>query len=210
MASDANINTSATKVAESRVPETRLTALSERINPRPTATWRASMVSERQGMRWLRRTASLALAISLVSATSVDAAKPPYDPQKSRRQFHGIMVDAFYIDLAHCESGFTKDRKPVWDYQSRSYTGAFGIYRQTWRNWSPPQWKSAKGRTPRQQVQVADNIAWRGIIKSDGSKKWPVGPWGWGSIKRNCRGLQTYICKAKHPLVVRWRRNACR
>lgn len=161
-------------------------------------------------MAWIRRTASTLIVISMLLATPARASGDSYDPHKSRRQFHGLMVDAFYLDLAHCETGYTKDRQPVWDAQSRNYTGAFGIYRQTWRNWAPAKWSSAKGRSPQEQVIVVDNIAWRGIKRSNGDYKYPVGPWGWGSIKNNCRGLQTYICKARHELVVRWRRNACR
>lgn len=160
-------------------------------------------------MQWLRRTATLALTMSLVISTPAHAASK-YDPEKSRKQFKGLMVDAFYLDLAHCETGYTKDREPVWNYQSRNYTGAFGIYRQTWRNWAPSGWRSAKGRSPQEQVQVVDNIAWRGITRADGTYKWPVGPWGWGSIKSNCRRLQRHICRARHELVVKWRRNACR
>jgi hypothetical protein len=158
-------------------------------------------------MQWLRRTASLALATSLLIASPAEAASDSYDAEKSRKQFHGLMVDAFYIRLAHCESGYTKDRGIDWAYQSRSYTGAFGIYRGTWKRWSNSS--SAKDKPPRYQVAVVDNIAFRGFNRPDGTFKHPVGPWGWGSIKNNCGNLQRYICKAQHELVRKWRRNAC-
>lgn len=154
-------------------------------------------------MRWLRTTASCLLIVTLGFATPAEAKK--YDPHKSHDVFHGVMVDAYYLTLAHCETGYTKTREPVWTYQSRNYTGAFGIHRQTWRRWSGS--RSAKGKTPQEQVRVADNIAFRGYTTSKGEFVYPVGVWGWGSVKANCGGLQRFICQSRHRLVLRWHRH---
>ncbi len=108
-----------------------------------------------------------------------------------------VMPWQFYRRLAKCETALTVD------HSTRSYTGMFGIARGTWQRWSNSS--SANGKTPYQQAQVVDNIAWLGHT-TDGTYKWPAGPWGWGAIKANCMGLQKYICRSPHKAVQRWKR----
>jgi hypothetical protein len=59
--------------------------------------------------------------------------------------------------------------------------------------------------TPRQQVRVADAIAFSGYVTRSGELVWRVGPWGWGCVKRTPI-LQAYICASNHPKVRRWKR----
>lgn len=154
-------------------------------------------------MRWLKKAVSGFIIISLMFPAQAQAKK--YDPERSHKQFRGVLVDAYYLNLAHCETGLTKAKTPRWDYQSKSYTGAFGIARGTWQRWSNSS--SAKGKSPRYQVAVADNIAFLGFTESDGTFRYPVGAFGWGSVKHNCRGLQGYLCRSKHKEVIKRRRN---
>lgn len=110
-----------------------------------------------------------------------------------------VMPWAFYKRLAQCETGGDVN------HSTRSYTGMFGIYRRTWKYYSNRS--SAKGLTALEQARVVDNIAFMGHTEN-GEYRWPVGPWGWGAIKRqNCMGLQNLICKSKHKAVQRWKRN---
>ena len=104
----------------------------------------------------------------------------------------------FYRRLAMCETGAKVN------HSTKSYTGMFGIARGTWQAWSNRS--SAAGLTALQQAHVVDNIAFEGHW-SGGVYKHPVGPWGWGVVKSNCRGLQQLLCQSKHPLVQRWKRN---
>jgi hypothetical protein len=108
------------------------------------------------------------------------------------------MPDDYYTALARCETGLN------WKHSTKSYTGGLGIHRQTFRTWS--NYNSAKGLTPRQQVKVADAIAFSSHIERSGRKVWRVGPWGWGCL-RGQPSIQRYICQSKHPLVQRWKRH---
>lgn len=130
------------------------------------------------------------------AAVTVPASSVHADP---RTGFDGlVMPEQFYYRLARCETNSNVN------HSTRSYTGMFGIYRGTWKRWSNSS--SAKGKTPREQAKVVDAIAWLGHTEPDGEFVWPVGPWGWGVVKSNCMGLQRFICKSKHPKVLRWKR----
>ena len=135
---------------------------------------------------------ALALITALSIATPVSAAADPHG------KYDGILPDAYYDGMALCESGGD------WNHSTKSYTGGLGINRGTFQRWS--NHTSAKGMTPRQQVRVADAIAFRGHTEPNGEFVWRVGPWGWGCLKLR-KSLQTYICKSRHPLVSKWKRN---
>lgn len=105
---------------------------------------------------------------------------------------------AFYRRLAQCETGSNVN------HSTRSYTGMFGIYRRTWKAYS--HHSSARGMTALQQARVVDNIAFLGHTER-GRFQHPVGLWGWGAVKQNCMQLQSFICKSKHPLVQKQKRN---
>tara|TARA_R110000868_G_scaffold325546_1_gene586347 strand:- start:4 stop:414 length:411 start_codon:yes stop_codon:yes gene_type:complete len=135
------------------------------------------------------------MALPLLLALSIPAqASAAADPHG---KYHGVLPDAYYDQLMQCETG-------NWQHSTKSYTGGLGIHRATWRNWSDTS--SAKGRTPAQQVKVADAIAFKSHINPDGRKVWRVGPWGWGCLKRE-KSLQSFICHSRHKDVQRWKRN---
>jgi hypothetical protein len=137
------------------------------------------------------------MAIALITAISIPAPAFAAAQRDTFSKYHGVLPDAYYDGLARCETGGN------WQHSTRSYTGGLGIYRGTWKTWSDSS--SAKGKTPAQQVKVADAIAFKSHINPDGSKVWRVGPWGWGCLKGQ-KSLQAFICKSRHKDVARWKR----
>jgi hypothetical protein len=138
------------------------------------------------------------MAIALITAISIPAPASAAAQRDTFDKYHGVLPDQYYDALARCETGGN------WKHSTRSYTGGLGIYRGTWKRWSDSS--SAKGKTPAQQVKVADAIAFKSHINPDGTKVWRVGPWGWGCVKGQ-KSLQKYICKSRHRDVARWKRN---
>ena len=135
---------------------------------------------------------ALPLLLALSIPTQAQAASD------SHAKYRGVLPDQYYDLLARCETG------GVWTHSTKSYTGGLGIHRQTFRTWS--NYNSAKGLTPKQQVKVADAIAFKSHIERSGRKIWRVGPWGWGCLKGQ-KSLQRFICQSRHTLVVKWKRN---
>lgn len=109
-----------------------------------------------------------------------------------------VMPWAFYRRLSWCETHSNVN------HSTRSYTGMFGIYRRTWKAYSHRS--SARGLSAIEQARVVDNIAFHGHTER-GRYQHPVGLWGWGAIKQNCKNLQSFICKSRHPLVQKQKRN---
>ena len=145
----------------------------------------------------LKRLIKRIMALALITAISIPApafAAAPHDPFQ---KYHGILPDAYYLGLARCETGNNPNHSTL------SYTGMFGIYRPTFKHWS--NFSSAKGMTPRQQVKVADAIAFKGHTNPDGSRAPAIGVWGWGCVKGQ-KSLQAFICRSRHTLVARWKR----
>ena len=136
------------------------------------------------------------MALPLILVLSVPA--PAKAAADSHAKYDGVLKDAYYDALALCETGAN------WQHSTKSYTGGLGIHRQTFRTWS--NYNSAKGLTPKQQVKVADAIAFKSHIERSGRKIWRVGPWGWGCLKGQ-KSLQRFICQSRHTLVVKWKRN---
>jgi hypothetical protein len=122
----------------------------------------------------------------------------------SHSKYHGVLPDAYYDALGTCESGLPGTNEPNWKHSTRSYTSGLGIARGTFQRWS--NHSSAKGMTPREQVRVADAIAFKSHIETDGTKIWRVGPWGWGCLSAR-KSIQRFICESRHPLVQKWKRN---
>ena len=137
------------------------------------------------------------MAIALITATFTATPATAAAQRDTFDKYHGVLPDQYYDALARCETGGN------WQHSTRSYTGGLGIYRGTWKRWSDSS--SAKGKTPAQQVKVADAIAFKSHINPDGTKVWRVGPWGWGCVKGQ-KSLQAFICKSRHKDVARWRR----
>jgi hypothetical protein len=143
-------------------------------------------------------TVGLAATLALTPAT----AQAKND--NSHKEYRGVLPDAYYNALGTCETGLPGTNEPNWNHSTRSYTGGLGIHRSTFRRWS--NHSSAKRMTPREQVRVADAIAFKSHIEPDGTKIWRVGPWGWGCLKAR-KSIQRYICQSHHPLVQKWKRN---
>jgi hypothetical protein len=143
-------------------------------------------------------TVGLAASLALTPAT----AQAKND--NSHKEYHGVLPDAYYNALGTCETGLPGTNEPNWKHSTRSYTGGLGIARGTFQRWS--NHSSARLMTPREQVRVADAIAFKSHIEPDGTKIWRVGPWGWGCLKAR-KSIQRYICQSRHPLVQKWKRN---
>lgn len=121
------------------------------------------------------------------------------------RKYRGVMPDAYYRDLGRCETGGKRGKVR---HASRNYTGAFGIYRGTARRWAGTPTLAHK--TYRQQIKIADRIAFTGWTNRRGERVYPVGPFGWGAVTANCRGLLKHLCRATHPKAQKYRARACR
>lgn len=125
----------------------------------------------------------------------IPVGKVSADPVGPRVKYQGILPDAYYDALAQCETGSN------WNHSTKSYTGAFGIYRGTWRWFSTSP--SAKGKTARQQVEIADRIAFKGHTENGVFRK-AVGPWGWGCVKHH-KYISKYICKSRVAIVKKYK-----
>ena len=138
-----------------------------------------------------------AITISLL-ATATPAEAHHSKLETSRKEFRGILPDAYYRGLATCETGLD------WKHSTLNYTGALGIARGTAWRWSGH--RDLTKFSPRKQVEIADRIAFRGWDNpKTGQHKWRVGPWGWACLKMKPE-LQRYICASNHKLVARWKR----
>lgn len=123
---------------------------------------------------------------------------------ETRKAYRGIMPDAYYKDLGRCETGGTEGNTR---HATRNYTGAFGIYRGTARRWAGRP--SLASMSYRGQVKVADRIAFIGWTNKRGEYVFPVGPFGWGAVTANCRGLLGQLCRATHPKAAKHKARAC-
>lgn len=113
--------------------------------------------------------------------------------------FGGLAVHdhRFYNRLAKCETNRT------WKHSTKSYTGGFGLYRRTAWRWSGMT--DISHLTPRRQAEIVDRLAFTGWTNpKTGEYVWPVGPWGFGTVKHDCMGLQRFICKSPNKAVKRW------
>ena len=144
----------------------------------------------------LRELIKKLMALTLITVLSVPAhASAAADPHG---KYDGVLPDAYYDGMALCETNSD------WSHSTKTYTGGLGFNRRSFQRWS--NHSSAKGMTPRQQVRVADALAFRGHTEPSGEFVWPVGPWGWGCLKQR-KSLQAFICKSRHKDVQRWKRN---
>jgi hypothetical protein len=155
-------------------------------------------------MKHITTSIILSLFISVAFTAAPTLAESVPSNTDTHSEYHGVLPDAYYRALGTCETGLPGTNEPNWNHSTRTYTGGLGFNRQTFKRWS--NHSSAKGLTPRQQVKVADAIAFKSHIEPDGTKVWRVGPWGWGCLKLR-KSIQRYICESRHPLVQRWKRN---
>jgi hypothetical protein len=159
----------------------------------------------------LKKLMTALAVLSLATAAATPAAAGTRDTatgRKAHAKYGAILPDAYYDGLATCETGTrSKDGKgsvPNWKHSTRSYTGGLGIYRGTAHRWSGR--RDLSKLTPKQQVRIADRIAFTGWTRPDGEHVWRVGPWGWGCLKQRA-SLQAFICASKHRDVQKWKRN---
>ena len=141
---------------------------------------------------------------ALILGTMSTPAKAHDGLNLSRKKYGAIMADAYYDLIAQMETGITGNN---WDYSTRTYTSALGINRHTAHRWSGRY--SLAGMTPRQVVRIADRIAFSGWTNRHGEYVYPVGPFGWGTV-RHSPTLLRYLCKSTHPRVLKYRARACR
>lgn len=120
--------------------------------------------------------------------------------ETSRKKYRGILPDRYYDIIASCET------RKNWTRHKYQFTGGFGIYTGTAYRWSGR--RNLSKLTPRQQVDIADRIAFKGWDnpkKKVNPSKHPAGPWGWGCLRIRPEA-QRYICASNHKLVRRWKR----
>ena len=120
--------------------------------------------------------------------------------EKSKDKYNAVLPDAYYDTLAMCET------RGNWQRNVYHYTGGLGIAKGTAYRWSGK--RRIHKLTPKEQVEIADRIAflgWHNPNKKVNPYKPPVGPYGWGCVKIR-KTLQRYICASKHEKVQRWKR----
>lgn len=137
----------------------------------------------------IRRAVLVAAVITVCWQTPVNAA---WEPVIGRERM---------VWLSTCETANnTKHR-------TRSYVGAFGFYRRTWNLFADTSDRAAHKLTWAQQARVADRAFWYGWRKPDGSKQWPVGPFGHGCFKKlwaKDAKLRHTVCYHRKHQVRRW------
>jgi hypothetical protein len=123
----------------------------------------------------------------------------------SRKRYSAIMPDAYYDALGRCETG---GKRGDLKHSTRNYTGAYGFARGTAWRWSGYRDVSKLNR--KQQIEIADRIAFKGWTNKKGVHVWRVGPFGWGALTSGCsKILLVHICHEQHKLVQKYRRRAC-
>lgn len=106
-----------------------------------------------------------------------------------------------YRALSDCETGSNLG------HVTRSYVGAFGFAKGTWRLFSDTPIRHAKNMTYGQQAKVLDHAFWYGRDRPDGTRLWAVGPWGHGCFKMQWKtspDLRRAVCHNGKQLVRRW------
>ena len=123
----------------------------------------------------------------------------------SRKKYGAIMPDAYYDDLGRCETG---GKNGNLKHSTKNYTGFAGLYRGTAHRWSGH--RDVTHLTRRQQIRIADRIAFSGWERPGKPKVWNVGPFGWGAVRSGCGQLLEHLCHARHKRVQKYRGRACR
>lgn len=112
------------------------------------------------------------------------------------------LAKEWYLDLARCETGNnTAHGYPA--NRHSNYVTAFGMTRHAFSLFADTNPRWAFKLPFEKQAVIVDRLAWYGHTEN-GRKQWPVGPWGWGAIRRNCNNLATRLCQSKSVVVQRW------
>ena len=112
------------------------------------------------------------------------------------------MPKSWYLDLARCETGNdTRHGYPLNKYSR--YVTAFGMTRHAFSLFADESPRSAYKMNFAQQREIVDRLAWFGHTEK-GKKQWPVGPWGFTSIRNDCNNIGTRLCESKSRAVQKW------
>jgi len=137
----------------------------------------------------IRRAVLVAAVITVCVQTPVNAG---WEPVIGRDRM---------VWLATCETGNnTKHR-------TRSYVTAFGFYKRTFDLFADTPHQAAHKLTWNQQARVLERAFFYGWRKPDGSKQWPVGPYGhacWKKLWAKDATLRHLVCYHRKHQVRRW------
>ena len=125
----------------------------------------------------------------------------------SRRLYGAIMPDAYYQQISRCETSLPMGA-PYREGRHSSYTSSLGIHKGTAARWSGR--RNLNHLTPRQLTRVADRIAFSGWTNPKGEYVWPVGPFGWTTVRKGCGQTLQYLCQSHHKRVQKYKARACR
>lgn len=109
-----------------------------------------------------------------------------------------------YLQLSICETGKRPDQAVT--HMSRSYVGAFGFAKTTWRMFSDTPVHRAKHLTWAQHARVLDRAFWFGHTRN-GRKQWAVGPFGhgcWKHLYASSPKLRHMVCHNAKRQVRKW------
>ena len=164
------------------------------------------------------------LAVSVLSTIiimgfavpSVEASAPPNTrhipsytkPDWSRKKYGAIMPDAYYDQVSRCETSLPMGAPFKAGDKHSNYTSSMGIHKRTALRWSGST--NLNKLTARQLSRVADRIAFAGWTNRAGEYVWPVGPFGWATVRHGCGDTLYFLCHSTHHRVQKWRARACR
>lgn len=107
-----------------------------------------------------------------------------------------IATPRLWKALATCETGFNLA------HNQPSYISALGMSRGTFARWGG---RYADTKSWQRTMAIAERVAWYGYTTPKGEYVYPVGPWGWGCLRKHSYAHQV-LCASKKPEVRRWRR----
>ncbi len=165
------------------------------------------------------------LAVSVLSTIIITAgftvspahATTPSQPRQSpshreadwsRKKYGAIMPDAYYDQISRCETSLPMGAPFKAGDKHSNYTSSMGIHKRTALRWSGST--NLNKLTARQLSRVADRIAFAGWTNRAGEFVWPVGPFGWATVRHGCGDTLHFLCHSPHKRVQKYRARACR
>lgn len=153
--------------------------------------------------------AAITLTAAPAEALSTARQSPSHrEVDWSRKKYGAIMPDAYYEQISICESGLPLGTPFKAGNKHSRYTSSMGIFKRTALRWSGST--NLNKLTARQLTRVADRIAFAGWTNRAGEYVWPVGPFGWTTVRNGCGDTLHYICHSKHRRVQKYRARACK
>jgi hypothetical protein len=165
------------------------------------------------------------LAVSVLSTIIITAgftvspahATTPSQPRQSpshreadwsRKKYGAIMPDAYYDQISRCETSLPMGAPFKAGDKHSNYTSSMGIHKRTALRWGGGT--NLNNLTARQLSRVADRIAFAGWTNRAGEFVWPVGPFGWATVRHGCGDTLHFLCHSPHKRVQKYRARACR